>query len=114
MRIRKSPRKESLLKGVRNSIALTPHERLIWKDVHELISSSDKEIAGQLYVQHVMKPLLGSKYVDAGVCTHCFVVSATSFSCAGFCYINGKLLCYHHIGNPLTQNGCFYHLGCLP
>ncbi|XP_004499186.1 inositol-pentakisphosphate 2-kinase-like isoform X2 [Cicer arietinum] len=66
MRIRKSPRKESLLKGVRNSIALTPHERLIWKDVHELISSSDKEIAGQLYVQHVMKPLLGSKYVDAG------------------------------------------------
>ncbi|KAK2398195.1 Inositol-pentakisphosphate 2-kinase [Trifolium repens] len=71
MRIRKSPRKESALQGVRNTIALTPHERLIWKDVNELISSSDKEIAGQLYVDHVMKPLLGSKYVDAG--THILV-----------------------------------------
>ncbi|CAI8606470.1 unnamed protein product [Vicia faba] len=66
MRIRKSPRKASALPGVRNTIALSPHERLIWKEVHELISSSDKEIAGQLYVDHVMKPLLGSKYVDAG------------------------------------------------
>lgn len=71
MRIRKSPRKESALQGVRNTIALTPHERLIWKNVPELISSSDKEIAGQLYVEHVMKPLLGSKYVDAG--THILV-----------------------------------------
>ncbi|CAJ2675632.1 unnamed protein product [Trifolium pratense] len=71
MRIRKSPRKESALLGVRNTLALTPHERLIWKDAHELISSSDKEIAGQLYVDHVMKPLLGSKYVDAG--THILV-----------------------------------------
>ncbi|WJX12905.1 Inositol-pentakisphosphate 2-kinase [Trifolium repens] len=44
MRIRKSPRKESALQG---------------------------EIAGQLYVDHVMKPLLGSKYVDAG--THILV-----------------------------------------
>lgn len=68
MRIRKIPRKGSQSQSVRNTIALTPHERLIWKDVGELISSSDKEIAGQLYVQHVMKPLLGSKYVDAGVC----------------------------------------------
>ncbi|CAI8619730.1 unnamed protein product [Vicia faba] len=66
MRIRKSPRKASAIPGVRNTIALSPHERLIWKEVHELISSSDKEIAGQLYVDHVMKPLLGSKYVDAG------------------------------------------------
>ncbi|XP_027332750.1 inositol-pentakisphosphate 2-kinase-like [Abrus precatorius] len=67
MRIRKAPRSGSQSKGVRNGIALTPYERLLWKDVHELIASSDKEIAGQLYVQHVMKPLLGSKYVDAGM-----------------------------------------------
>lgn len=64
MRIRKAPRKGSQ----QFTIALTPHERLIWKVVHQLISSSDKEIVGQLYVQHVMKPLLGSNYVDAGVC----------------------------------------------
>lgn len=70
MRIHKVPRNGS--KGVESSsIALTAHERLVWKDVGELISSSDKEIAGQLYVQHVMKPLLGSKYVDAGVCNCC-------------------------------------------
>jgi hypothetical protein len=98
MRIRKSPRKESALQGVRNTIALTPHERLIWKDVNELISSSDKEIAGQLYVDHVMKPLLGSKYVDAGVCSHCSHFQLNCFYC--------------HIGNTLTQNGCFYHHGC--
>ncbi|KAK7280684.1 hypothetical protein RJT34_25751 [Clitoria ternatea] len=68
LRIRKAPRNGSESKGgVRNSIALTPQERLLWKDVDELISSSDKEIAGQLYVQHVMKPLLGAKYVDAGM-----------------------------------------------
>ena len=84
MRIRKSPRKASALPGVRNTIALSPHECLIWKEVHELISSSDKEIAGQLYVDHVMKPLLGSKYVDAGVCSHYCTVPATSFSCGRF------------------------------
>lgn len=66
MRIRKAPRNGS--HGVKNTIALTAHERLLWKDVDELISSSDKEIAGQLYVQHVMMPLLGPKNVDAGVC----------------------------------------------
>ena len=74
MRINKTPRKESALQGVRNTIALTPHERLIRKDVPELISSSDKEIVGQLYVKHVMKHLLGSKYVDAGACSHCFIL----------------------------------------
>ncbi|KAL2973856.1 hypothetical protein AAZX31_14G070300 [Glycine max] len=69
VRIRKAPRNGSQSKSVsvRNSIALTPHERVLWKDVHQLISSSDKEIVGQLYVQHVMKPLLGSNSVDAGM-----------------------------------------------
>ncbi|XP_061355396.1 inositol-pentakisphosphate 2-kinase-like [Gastrolobium bilobum] len=65
IRIRKAPRNGSDI--VRSTIALTPHERLLWKDVSELVSSSDKDIAGQLYVQHVMKPLLGVKYVDAGM-----------------------------------------------
>jgi len=51
-------------------MALTPLERVLWKDVDQLISSSDKEIVGQVYVEHVMKPLLGSNYVDAGVCMY--------------------------------------------
>ncbi|CAL0327019.1 unnamed protein product [Lupinus luteus] len=65
MRIRKAPRSDVVT--VRSPTALTAHERLLWKDVDELISSSDKEIAGRLFVQHVMKPLLGSKFVDAGM-----------------------------------------------
>ena len=65
MRIRKAPRNDAL--AMRSPSALTAHEQLLWKD--ELISSSDNEIAGQLFVQHVMKPLLGSQYVDAGVCS---------------------------------------------
>ncbi|OIV98522.1 hypothetical protein TanjilG_12108 [Lupinus angustifolius] len=65
MRIRKAPRSDVVT--VRSPSALTAHERLLWKDVDELISSSDKEIAGRLFVQHVMKPLLGSKFVDAGM-----------------------------------------------
>ncbi|KAK7291204.1 hypothetical protein RIF29_06159 [Crotalaria pallida] len=66
MRIRKVPRNGSM--GVEsNGLALTEHERLVWNDVVELISSTDEEIANQQYVQHVMQPLLGSKYIDAGV-----------------------------------------------
>ncbi|RDX73590.1 Inositol-pentakisphosphate 2-kinase [Mucuna pruriens] len=67
MRIRKSPRNGSEAMSMRSPSALSAHERLLWKDVHELISSSDNEIACQLFVHHVMKPLLGSKYVDAGM-----------------------------------------------
>ncbi|CAJ1972470.1 unnamed protein product [Sphenostylis stenocarpa] len=69
IRIRKAPKNGLQSNGVsvRNSIALTPHELVIWKDAHQLISSSDKDIADQLYVEHVMKPLLGSNFVDAGV-----------------------------------------------
>jgi len=72
IRLRKAPKNGLEAKGVsvRNSIALTPQERILWKDVDQLISSSDKEIVGQLYVEHVMKPLLGSNYVDAGVCMY--------------------------------------------
>ncbi|KAL2342540.1 hypothetical protein Fmac_003825 [Flemingia macrophylla] len=67
MRIRKAPRNGVEVMSMRSPSALTAHERLLWKDVHELISSSDNEIAGQLFVHHVMKPLLGAKYVDAGM-----------------------------------------------
>ncbi|KAI4336857.1 hypothetical protein L6164_015334 [Bauhinia variegata] len=65
MRVHKSPRNGS--EGIKSPSSLTAHERLLWKDVDELISSSNNEIAGQHFVQHVMKPLLGSKYVDAGM-----------------------------------------------
>ena len=67
MRLRKAPKNGS--QSMRTPTALTGQERLLWKDTDEIISSSNKEIAGQLFVQHVMSPLLGSKYVDAGVCS---------------------------------------------
>lgn len=106
IRIRKVPNNGSKSQGVRNTIALTPHERLIWKDVHELISSSDKEIAGQLFVQHVMEPLLGAKYVDSGVCDYCCFDHPPAYFIGNplteSCYF------YHHVGNPSIQNGCFY------
>ncbi|KAI4316844.1 hypothetical protein L6164_024784 [Bauhinia variegata] len=66
MRVRKSPRNGSQV--IKSSTSLTAHERLLWKDVDGLISSSNKEMTGQLFVQQVMKPLLGSKYVDPGTC----------------------------------------------
>ncbi|KAK2446420.1 Inositol-pentakisphosphate 2-kinase [Trifolium repens] len=67
MRIRKAPRHDSLIVTTPSPSSLTAHERLLWKDVDELISSSDHELASQLFVLHVMKPLLGSKFVDAGM-----------------------------------------------
>ncbi|XP_027908598.1 inositol-pentakisphosphate 2-kinase-like isoform X2 [Vigna unguiculata] len=67
MRIRKAPRSGAEVMTMRSPSALTAHERLLWKDVHELISSPDNEIANQHFVHHVMKPLLGSKFVDAGM-----------------------------------------------
>lgn len=44
------------------------HECHLWKNVNELVSAPSKEIADHIFVQRVMCPLLGSKYVDAGVC----------------------------------------------
>uniref|UniRef100_A0A0R0JJ18 Inositol-pentakisphosphate 2-kinase n=1 Tax=Glycine max TaxID=3847 RepID=A0A0R0JJ18_SOYBN len=67
MRIRKCPRNGAEGMCMRSPSALTALERLLWKDVDELISSSDNEIACQLFAHHVMKPLLGPKYVDAGM-----------------------------------------------
>ncbi|KAL1351641.1 hypothetical protein HN51_015535 [Arachis hypogaea] len=65
MRIRKAPKNSK--HGLKSNITVTAHELLLWKDVNELVSSSEKDIIDQLYVEHVMMPLLGSKYVDAGV-----------------------------------------------
>uniref|UniRef100_A0A2N9IFH3 Inositol-pentakisphosphate 2-kinase n=1 Tax=Fagus sylvatica TaxID=28930 RepID=A0A2N9IFH3_FAGSY len=65
MRIQKAPRNGS--PRLRSPTALSTHERLLWKDIDDIVSSPNKEIAAQLYVQHVMTPLLGSKYVDSGM-----------------------------------------------
>ncbi|XP_057434977.1 inositol-pentakisphosphate 2-kinase-like isoform X2 [Lotus japonicus] len=67
MRIRKAPRNGAHAVNKRSPSALTAHERLLWRDVDELISSPDNEAAGLLFVRHVMEPLLGSNYVDAGM-----------------------------------------------
>ncbi|MED6169859.1 Inositol-pentakisphosphate 2-kinase [Stylosanthes scabra] len=64
MRLRKAPRNDAL--AMRSPSALNAHEHLLWKHVDQLIASSDSELACQLFVEHVMKPLLGSQYVDAG------------------------------------------------
>ncbi|CAH9077839.1 unnamed protein product [Cuscuta europaea] len=48
-------------------LGLTMHESHLWKDVKELVSAPTREIAGHFFVQHVMRPLLGAKHVDAGV-----------------------------------------------
>ncbi|CAO2835121.1 unnamed protein product [Amaranthus hypochondriacus] len=48
-------------------LVLSKHECTLWKDAEPIVSSPNKEIAGQLYVQCVMIPLLGSEFVDPGV-----------------------------------------------
>lgn len=67
MRIQKAPRNGSERSS--SPTALTMHERLLWKDMEDIVASSNKELASQLFVKHVMLPLLGSKYVDSGVCS---------------------------------------------
>ncbi|RXH91169.1 hypothetical protein DVH24_020192 [Malus domestica] len=54
-------------KASNSPTALTAHELLLWKDVDDIVATSNKELACQLYVKHVMSPLLGSAYVDAGM-----------------------------------------------
>lgn len=49
------------------SSALSVHECLLWKQDCDLLSAPTREIAEHLYVQHVMRPLLGSNHVDAGI-----------------------------------------------
>ena len=66
MRIAKKERNGSP-KCDSNQSVLTEEERLLWRDVQELVASPTKEIAEQIYTQLVMSPLLGPKHVDAGV-----------------------------------------------
>ncbi|XWS25801.1 hypothetical protein CRYUN_Cryun27aG0098700 [Craigia yunnanensis] len=65
MRIQKSQRKGK--SGVNGNGTLTTHERLLWRENKELTASPNDETVEQLYVKHVMSPLLGSKHVDAGM-----------------------------------------------
>ncbi|KAJ6684876.1 INOSITOL POLYPHOSPHATE KINASE 1 [Salix purpurea] len=67
MRITKKARNGSSPKRDSNPSVLTEQERLLWRDVEELVASPTKEIAEQIYTQLVMSPLLGSKHVDAGM-----------------------------------------------
>ncbi|XP_028087950.1 inositol-pentakisphosphate 2-kinase-like isoform X1 [Camellia sinensis] len=39
----------------------------LWKETKDLVSAPTREIAKQLYVKHVICPLLGPEYVDAGI-----------------------------------------------
>ncbi|RXH73242.1 hypothetical protein DVH24_012926 [Malus domestica] len=54
-------------KASNSPTALTAHELLLWKDMDDIVATSNKELASQLYVKHIMSPLLGSAYVDAGM-----------------------------------------------
>ncbi|XWS14544.1 hypothetical protein CRYUN_Cryun35bG0019000 [Craigia yunnanensis] len=65
MRIQKSQRNGK--NGVNGNGALITHERLLWQENEELMASPNREIIEQLYVKHVMSPLLGPKHVDAGM-----------------------------------------------
>ncbi|KAJ8772517.1 hypothetical protein K2173_027694 [Erythroxylum novogranatense] len=53
--------------GVQRNLELSEKEKLLWRDAEEVVSSPNREIADQLYVKHVMTPLLGAKYVDSGM-----------------------------------------------
>ncbi|KAB1227748.1 Inositol-pentakisphosphate 2-kinase [Morella rubra] len=64
LRIHKAPRNGS--PGASIPTLLSTHEQLLWRDIDGIVSSPNKEIAAQLYVPHVMSPLLGPKYVDPG------------------------------------------------
>ncbi|KAK6938851.1 Heavy metal-associated domain, HMA [Dillenia turbinata] len=64
LRIQKASR--SSVEHVDGPSMLTTHERLLWRDAKDPVSSPNREIAKQLYVEHVMGPLLGAKFIDAG------------------------------------------------
>ncbi|KAK8683756.1 hypothetical protein V6N13_039806 [Hibiscus sabdariffa] len=68
MRIQKSQRKGK--SRVRENEGLTAHERLLWREYKELMVWPNREIVQQLYVKHVMSPLLGPLHVDAGMRVH--------------------------------------------
>ncbi|XP_043709718.1 inositol-pentakisphosphate 2-kinase-like isoform X2 [Telopea speciosissima] len=65
MRIQKAPRSRS--QCTTDTSVLSMFDCLIWKDTNELVSSTSKEVVGQLFVFYVMRPLLGSEHVDVGM-----------------------------------------------
>ncbi|GAB2272711.1 Inositol-pentakisphosphate 2-kinase [Dionaea muscipula] len=65
IRVQKVPRDGARYENG-NSV-LSKIERLLWEDAGTITTAPTREIAEQLYVQHVMIPLLGSDYVDAGM-----------------------------------------------
>ncbi|KAE8713389.1 Inositol-pentakisphosphate 2-kinase [Hibiscus syriacus] len=68
MRIQKSQRKGK--SRVHENEGLTAQERLLWREYKELLMWPNREIVQQLYVKHVMSPLLGPLHVDAGMRVH--------------------------------------------
>ncbi|XP_043713241.1 inositol-pentakisphosphate 2-kinase-like isoform X2 [Telopea speciosissima] len=64
IRIQKALRNGS--QCITDTSVLSSHECLLWKDTNDLVSSTSTEAVRQLFVHYVMRPLLGSEYVDAG------------------------------------------------
>ncbi|RRT67077.1 hypothetical protein B296_00034297, partial [Ensete ventricosum] len=52
------------------SLVLSDHERLMWKDIGELAESTSKDVAATAFIDHVMRNLLDSKHIDAGILVH--------------------------------------------
>ncbi|KNA17367.1 hypothetical protein SOVF_080660 isoform B [Spinacia oleracea] len=65
IRVQKVVRNGSIEETERS--ALSKHECILWKDAGSIVTSPNREIAEQMYVQCVMIPLLGSEFVDPGV-----------------------------------------------
>nr|4AXD_A Chain A, INOSITOL-PENTAKISPHOSPHATE 2-KINASE [Arabidopsis thaliana] len=68
IRIQKARRNDKAIKNSNGVVSvLTSDEQHLWRENNELISSPNKEVLEQRYVQNVIIPLLGPKHVDAGV-----------------------------------------------
>ncbi|KAG6484051.1 hypothetical protein ZIOFF_060845 [Zingiber officinale] len=65
LRIQKIPNKKTL--SAHKGLDLSNHEKLIWKDVGEILESATRDFASRAFIQHVMADLLNSKHIDAGV-----------------------------------------------
>lgn len=101
MRIQKTARNGSS-HCLEDHTVLTEHERLLWKESEELVSSSTKELAELHYVKHVMTPLLGPKHVDAGVCFFFF-----SFSFIIIIFLI-KLMLFFGVCAVIIFRSCFF------
>ncbi|THU45653.1 hypothetical protein C4D60_Mb02t20250 [Musa balbisiana] len=43
-------------------LVLSNHERLVWRDIGELLECTSKDVAARAFIQHVMSNLLDSKH----------------------------------------------------